>query len=84
MEIVLVLVVSVCNIFSFLAGAFVARAVKGEKTLNPITAIKQEKKQKKERAQAERKKQRYEVMMSNIDSYNGTGEGQIDLPKEVL
>lgn len=45
-------------------------------TVNPIKVITEE----KEKYEEKKKQQAYEIMMSNIDNYDGTGLGQQDIP----
>lgn len=44
--------------------------------VNPIKVITEE----KERHEEKKKQEAYEIMMSNIDNYDGTGLGQKDIP----
>lgn len=57
-------------------------------TLNPVTVIKQHKKDKLEeyrekqsKEQAEAELKRLEIIMNNIETYDGTGRGQEDVPR---
>lgn len=45
-------------------------------TVNPIKVITEE----KEKYEEKKKQQAYEIMMSNIDNYDGTGVGQKEIP----
>lgn len=81
MEVLLLLVMGASNILCFLIGAKVAQAVsKGEKvelpTVNPLEVYREHKAKK----EAEREQNRKDVIMQNIDNYNGTAEGQKDIP----
>ena len=44
--------------------------------VNPIKVITEE----QEKHEEKKKQQAYEIMMSNIDNYDGTGLGQKDIP----
>lgn len=82
MEVVLILVTSALNIVCFFVGAKVGqKASKGEPikapTLNPLK-IAREHIDKKE---AEMEQERFDTIMRNIESYDGTGRGQEDVPK---
>ena len=44
--------------------------------VNPIKVITEE----KEKHEEKKKQEAYEIMMSNIDNYDGTGLGQKDIP----
>lgn len=82
MEVLLILIMGVVNILCFMIGARVGQAVsKGETvempTLNPLQAI-QDAQEKKE---AKREQDRISMIMANIDSYDGTGYGQQEVPR---
>ena len=82
MEVLLLLIMGVVNVFCFMIGARVGQAVsKGETvempTLNPLQAI-QDAQEKKE---AKREQDRISMIMANIDSYDGTGYGQQEVPR---
>lgn len=44
--------------------------------VNPVKVVTEE----KEKHEEKKKQQAYEIMMSNIDNYDGTGLGQKDIP----
>ena len=82
MEILLIAVVAVTNIFCFLVGAKVGQAVsKGEAveipSVNPLKAV-EERRNKKE---AEREQDKVNAILHNIEAYDGTGRGQEDIPR---
>ena len=82
MEVLLLLIMGVVSILCFMIGARVGQAVsKGETvempTLNPLQAI-QDAQEKKE---AKREQDRISMIMANIDSYDGTGYGQQEVPR---
>ena len=65
----------------FLLGVKTGRAVtKGEDiklpSLNPAQAVRGY----KERKEAEEERTRYDTIMQNIEKYNGTSMGQMDVP----
>lgn len=84
MEVIALLAMGMVNILCFIAGAKVGMAVKkGEDikvelpTANPIETIKthlSKKEQAKEQA-------RIDVIMQNIEMYDGTSSGQRDIPR---
>lgn len=47
--------------------------------INPVKTIK-EIKETKETKENERERMAYDIMMSNIDNYDGSSLGQIDIP----
>jgi hypothetical protein len=81
MEIILtILVVSTLNVVCFLFGAKVGQKVdKGESieipTLNPLEAYREH----KDRKEAEREQDKIATIMHNIETYDGTGNGQRDV-----
>lgn len=68
-------------LLSFVLGAYVGqRVVKGESIeVNPIKAIEEHKEEKKARKQIEQEKSKFDIMLENIDNYDGTGIGQKDI-----
>ena len=72
------------NLFSVLVGAIIGqKTAKGrEIKLNPIKAIKEEIKESKVSKEENLRKRRIDTMLQNIDSYDGTGLGQKQIPKD--
>lgn len=82
MDVLVLAVFGAVNIFCFVLGAKVGQTVaKGEKVempnVNPLEAIREH----HNKREAEREQDRIDVIMSNIESYDGTGNGQRDVPK---
>lgn len=82
MIILTILTVGILNVVCFFIGAKVGQTVaKGEDiklpNVNPLEAIK-ELSAKKE---AEAEKSKVETILHNIDSYDGTANGQKDVPR---
>lgn len=80
MEIILILVVGTLNLACFLCGAKVGqKVVKGEAielpSLNPMKAYREA----QDRKQAEREANRQDLIMQNIEAYDGTSVGQKDV-----
>jgi hypothetical protein len=74
--------VAASNIVCFMIGAKVGQAVsKGEEVklpnLNPLEAVREHKAKK----EAEYQQSKIDTILSNIDSYDGTGNGQKDIPR---
>lgn len=79
-SILLLLVVGALNVVCFFIGAMVGQKVnRGEalKMPNPVEAIRES----KERKEARREADRYETIMENIDRYDGTSNGQKEVPR---
>lgn len=82
MEVLLLLVMAMANIICFMVGAKVGQAVsKGEEvklpTLNPLEIYKTH----RENKEAEAEQDRFNTVMQNLESYNGTEDGQKDIPR---
>lgn len=81
MELLLIVAISAANIFCFLVGARVGQKVaKGEPVelpKDPLQAIRDS----QDRKEAKRKQDKVEIMLRNIDKYDGTGAGQVDIPR---
>ena len=82
MEVLLLLTTGAMCILCFLVGAKVGQTVsKGEEVkvpeLNPITAIQE----RNARKQVEKAQNRLDTILQNIDSYDGTGIGQKEVPE---
>lgn len=82
MEALILIIAGVTNIACFLIGAKVGQTVvKGEKietpTLNPMKAIRR----RAEEKEMEAEQKRIDTIMRNIESYDGTGRGQEDVPR---
>lgn len=82
MEILLILVISILNIVCFFIGAKVGqKVVKGEElklpNVNPMK-IYQEHQEHKE---AEKEKNKLDIILKNIERYDGTESGQEDVPQ---
>ena len=80
MELLTILAVGTLCIVCFLIGANVGQKVaKGENielpTLNPMKAIREH----QDRKEAEREADKFNTLMHNIDSYDGTSNGQKDV-----
>lgn len=81
MEVLLILTVGAVSLLCFFIGAKVGQTVsKGEtiKTpeVNPIKAYNEHKAQK----EAQKEADRMEAIMRNIEAYDGTAMGQVDVP----
>lgn len=82
MEVLTMAVFGAVNIFCFMIGAKVGQAVaKGEEvtmpTVNPLEIVRQ--RQAKQKAVEELDK--LDTIMRNIETYDGTANGQKDVPR---
>lgn len=75
------IILGIFILLSFVLGAYVGqRVVKGENIeVNPIKVIEEHKEEKKTRKQIEQEKSKFDIMLENIDNYDGTGIGQKDI-----
>lgn len=81
MEVLEMAVLGAVSILSFIVGAKIGQSiVKGETIkmpdLNPINAIRE----KNDKKQAEWEQDRLNTILQNIETYDGTGRGQEDVP----
>lgn len=81
MEALLLLVMGASNIACFLIGAKVGQtASKGEEiklpSVNPVEAVREH----KEKKEAQMEQNRIDTIMRNIERYDGTSNGQEDVP----
>lgn len=85
MEVLLIIaiaaIVAASNIVCFMIGAKVGQKVsKGEEvklpSVNPLEAYRAH----KEKEEAQLQQNRIDSILGNIDSYDGTGNGQKDIP----
>lgn len=81
----------VCTIFgvfiliSFILGVRIGFKLRKEDTisgfnLNPVKAIIERKEEKRFIEKQEEEQKQIEIMLANIDTYDGTGIGQKDIP----
>lgn len=83
MEVLLIIAaVAASNIVCFMVGAKVGQAVsKGEEvklpTVNPLEAVREHNAKK----EAKYQQSKIDTILSNIESYDGTGNGQKDIPR---
>lgn len=82
MEVLLIAIVCMTNIACFIVGAKVGQAVsKGETIqtpeINPVKVIQEQ----KDKRQARWEQSKVDVILQNIESYDGTSRGQKDVPR---
>ena len=84
MEYILIVIVSILNIVCFFIGAVIGqRTVTGKEVkvpdvskLNPMNMYREH----EEKKEAQREKEKLEVILGNIERYDGTGARQEDVP----
>ena len=82
MEALLLLIMGVTNVLCFMIGAKVGqKVVKGEEielpTVNPLKAVREH----QEKRMAEMEQDKVEAILRNLEAYDGTSNGQKDLPR---
>jgi hypothetical protein len=68
---------------SFITGLHYGSKIKNNEVIelpNPVRAVKEYKETKKIEEKLDREQQIEEINLANIESYNGTQEGQKDFP----
>lgn len=83
MEILLCTVFGVFILLSFVIGVRIGQKVSNDEPirLNPVRAIDEYKEEKEVKRQIKESESKLNVMLDNIDSYDGTGLGQKDIPR---
>ena len=83
MEILLCTVFGVFILLSFVIGVRIGQKVNNDEPirLNPIRAIDEYKEEKEVKRQIKETETKLNVMLDNIDTYDGTGLGQKDIPQ---
>ena len=82
MEVLFVAVIGVMNVLCFVVGAKVGQMVsKGEPVEMPSVDLMKPVREHKARKQAEFEQDRIDTIMQNIESYDGTSNGQKDVPR---
>lgn len=82
MEILLAVTVGALNVVCFFIGAKVGQTVsKGEDIKlsipDPVEAIREH----KDKKHAEKEQERIDIIMQNIENYDGTGRNQKEVPR---
>ena len=82
MEVLLLAVIGIVNLLCFVVGAKVGQAVtRGEEvklpSASPVEAIRKH----EARKEADATQEKINAIMQNIENYNGTAQGQIDVPR---
>lgn len=76
------LVVSALNMACFFIGAKVRQTVdKGEELKNPVQNPLKAWQKHREKKEADREAKRLEVILENVENYDGTPYGQKDIPE---
>lgn len=82
MEVLLLAVMAASNILCFMIGARVGqKVVKGEEVKLPSVDPLKSYREQQDRKEAQKEQDMVEAILRNVEAYNGTAEGQKDLPR---
>jgi hypothetical protein len=78
----IIAVVGTLNVVCFFIGASVgSKVAKGEKITAPSINPMEKMRAIQDRKEAQREQDRYDTILQNVENYNGTSQGQQDVPK---
>lgn len=83
MMILVILVVCIANILCFYIGARIGQKIIRDEEItlpNPVTAVQEHVQEQRERRKAQEDQEQLDVILANIERYDGTGYGQQDVP----
>lgn len=82
MEVLLLLVMGAMNVLCFMVGAKVGQTVtKGEEIRMPAVNHLEAYRQKEARREAQAEQDRNAIILQNVEAYDGTSNGQKDVPR---
>lgn len=82
MEILLAVTVGALNVVCFFIGAKVGQTVaRGEDIKLPIPDPVEAIREHKDKKHAEKEQERIDIIMQNIENYDGTGRNQREVPR---
>lgn len=82
MEVLLLAVMAASNIVCFIIGAKVGQAVsKGERIETPAIDPLKAYREHEAKREAQKEQERLDTIMQNIEAYDGTSNGQRDVPR---
>lgn len=76
-------ILGIFMLLSFLLGAYIGqKVVKGEKIeVNPIKTIENHLDDMHDKKKMQQEISKFDIMLENIDNYDGTGIGQKEIPR---
>lgn len=83
MTILIILVVCIANILCFYIGAKIGQAIIRDEDIkmpNPVTAMQEHAQKQREQRKSREDQEQLDVILANIENYDGTGYGQRDVP----
>lgn len=83
MMILVILVVCIANILCFYIGARIGQKIIREEEVtlpNPVKEVQDHMQAQREKRKAREEQDQLDVILANVESYDGTGWGQRDVP----
>lgn len=83
MMILVILVVCIANILCFYIGARIGQKIVRDEEVtlpNPVAAVQEHAQKQREQRKSREEQDQLDVILSNIENYDGTGYGQRDVP----
>lgn len=83
MTVLIIFAVCAANILCFYIGARIGQKIIRDEDVtlpNPIEAIQEQMQQQRERRENQRVEERLDIILQNVESYDGTGWGQREVP----
>lgn len=83
MEILIILVVCFANILCFYIGARIGQKIIRDEDVtlpNPVTEVQEQMQEYREKRKAKEDQEQLDVILANIERYDGTAYGQQDVP----
>lgn len=83
MLILVILVTCIANILCFYIGAKIGQAIVRDEDIkmpNPVTAVQEHLQEQRNRRKSREEQEQLDVILANIESYDGTGYGQREVP----
>lgn len=83
MMILVILVVCIANILCFYIGARIGQKIIREEEVtlpNPVKEVQVQMQEYRDKRRAKEEQEQLEVILANVESYDGTGYGQRDVP----
>lgn len=79
----IILVVSMANILCFYIGCRFGQSIdrgEGVRLPDPVQEVQERVQESRERRENKREQDRIDVILANVENYDGTGYGQRDVP----
>lgn len=79
----ILLIIETFNLIMFLTGVIVTQKFQNKETIeipNPIETVKKCTEEYKEKSEEKKRQKEIDIMLENINNYDGTDAGQKDIP----